>query len=444
MIQQEIYTRQGKQAKQGWDWISEEEYKKALCILHTYVFEADFVKNTFYSAKDNWEEMFGQIPKNYEELYEKLCERCHPEDRENVRLTFSKEELNRVWNRGEQKCSLECRIQIQGTYKWFYCAVILYGDVRGHLKGVIGCGRDRNTRKEEEAIIRHQATHDELTDIWNWRAGSEILEDYMELEMTSQAAFVLIRIVQFKKINDEYGYAIGNQILKEAVALIESVMPEESCLIRYSGGEFILFMEIDNTEQIRQLLERIQSKILESLNIQTINGNMQIKIAMGVSLYPKHGKTTERLLECANYALHTVKSDNRRNYALYDRMMEVEKEKKIVVTKEDLVKWEEAEDIVYMSNPVTHEIYYVNRVGRECFGIEQGNYQNRKCYEVFQGRPTPCPFCKKGQLKEGDSILWKHKNEKLNREFLIRDRLFRRDGRLLHVEIAIDMSKKEN
>lgn len=444
MIQKENNTRKGKQTKQGWDWISGEEYKKALCILHTYVFEADFVKNTFYSAKDNWKDIFGYIPNNYEELYERACERCHPEDRERVKEVFSKEELNRAWNRGEKKCSLECRIKIEGIYKWFYCAVILYGDARGHLKGVIGCGRDRNVRKEREAMIHHQATHDELTDTWNWRAGSEILEDYMELETTSQAAFVLIRIIDFKKLNDEYGYLTGEQILKRVVDIIETMMPEESYLIRYSGGEFVLFMEIDNTEQVRQLLNRMQERIIETLKIQTDNGEIHVRIMMGISLYPKHGKTTYRLLECANYAMHAVQCNQRYLYALYDRIMEGGEEQRQVIREEDLLRWEEMEDIVYVSNPITHEIYYVNKVGRECFGIEQCDYQGRKCYEVFQGRPSPCPFCRKGQLKEGETVLWEHQNEKLNRKFLVRDRLIRRGGRLLHVELAIDISEKQN
>ena len=121
-----------------------------------------------------------------------------------------------------------------------------------------------------------------------------------------------------------------------------------------------------------------------------------------------------------------------------------DKEKKPIVRQEDLAQWEEAEDIVYMSNPVTHELYYVNRVGREAFGLGNEDYQGRKCYEVLQGRPEPCPFCKKCQLeKRQESIVWEHTNEKIHRRFLVKDRLIMRDGRQIHVEQAIDISNKE-
>src|SRR5699024_1909870 len=130
--------------------------------------------------------------------------------------------------------------------------------------------------------------------------------DYMALEVTSQAAFVLIRIMDFKEINDEYGYMIGEQILKKVAHILEEMIPEEAYLIRYKGGAFVLFMEIDNTEQIRQLLNQIQYRVLESLNVQTVDGEIKVKIIMGISLYPKHGKTTYRLLECANYAVHSI------------------------------------------------------------------------------------------------------------------------------------------
>ena len=439
------YTMKEQQIKTGWNWISEEEYKKALCVLYHYVFEADFLNDTFYSAKDDWKELFGEeLPRSYEELYERACKKCHPDDRERVCRIFSIPELNRAWNRGEKKCSVECRIKIKGDYKWFHCTVILFGDKRGHLRGVIGCGRDRNTRKEEEVSMRYQATHDALTDTWNWRAGSEILEDYMELEMASQAAFVLIHIEKFKELNDEYGYLMGEQILKQVVAVLQPLIPEESYLIRYSGEEFILFLEIDNAEQIRQLLNQMQESMLVKLKIDTINGRIPIKTIMGVSLYPKHGKTTERLLECANYAMRTVNSDLRNRYALYDRSMEVKVEEHQLLREEDRIRWENLEDIVYISDPITHELYYVNKIGRKYFGIDHTGYQGRKCYEVMQGKPSPCSFCKKCQLEEGETILWEHTNEKLNRRFLVRDRLFRRNGQLIHVELAIDISERKD
>ena len=62
----------------------------------------------------------------------------------------------------------------------------------------------------------------------------------------------------------------------------------------------------------------------------------------------------------------------------------------------------------------------------------------------MQGKPSPCSFCKKCQLEEGETILWEHTNEKLNRRFLVRDRLFRRNGQLIHVELAIDISERKD
>lgn len=445
---QKNYQRMGNQKESdNKKWMMGNDYKKALCILYTYVFEANFAKNTFHSVKNNWKDTFGYLPKNYDELYERAFRSCHVEDKEKFKKIFSFSELNRAWNRGEEKCSMECRLKVKGQgYKWFYFSVVLYGDERGHLKGVIGCGRDRNEHKEKEAIINYHASHDALTDTWNWRAGSEVLNKYMKLDNRYQAVFILLCIEDFKELIDQYGSPLGEKLLKNVANIMQSLANEEQkepCLIRYSGDEFVLFFEIENTEQVRQLLNKMLQKMMESLVIDTMDGERKISTSIGVSLYPKHGKTTERLLECADSALRHSKMNGKNQYTLYDRMMEVKEDKYQIVREQDRVRWEDSDDIVSMSNPVTHELYYINRIGREYFGLGNDDYKGRKCYEVLQGRPDPCPFCKASQLKEGETILSEQRNEKLNRDFLVKDRLIRRDGRTVHVEVAIDISEKE-
>lgn len=447
MIRKDYLQLEHNHDNQEHHFISNQEYKIALCALHTFVFEADFVHNTFYPINDTWIQEFGWIPSNYEEAFERACAHCREKDVEKFRATFALSELQRAWNRGERKCSMECQLKWEGNtenYTWFYCAVILFGDERGHLKGVIGCGRDRNQRKEREEVVTYQASHDELTDTLNWRAGVRVLDQYMKVDNGKQAAFLLLDIDDFKLLNDTYGHRLGDGVLKRIAKILKDVTTKEACITRYSGDEFVVFLEMDNTEQVRQLLNQMIENVRQQLRVETKNGELQVTTSIGVSLYPKHGKTTERLRACAEHALRYSKLHGKNNYALYDRMMETHEKKTSIIREKDLIKWEEEDDVVYMSNPVTHELYYINRIGRELFGLGNDDYKGRKCYEVLQGLPEPCAFCKKCKLEErGECIKWEHFNKKINRRFLVKDRLIKRDGRMIHVEVAIDITNKE-
>lgn len=65
-----------------------------------------------------------------------------------------------------------------------------------------------------------------------------------------------------------------------------------------------------------------------------------------------------------------------------------------------------------------------------------------KCYEIFQGLDAPCPFCPMAKLNFDSFYIWEFYNCKINRHFLIKDKLIMHEGRTLHMEIATDITEK--
>ena len=86
--------------------------------------------------------------------------------------------------------------------------------------------------------------------------------------------------------------------------------------------------------------------------------------------------------------------------------------------------FEEFDELVYVSDPETYEIVYMNRKLRESLGYKnQEKYVGKKCYKVLQGCDEPCSFCTNSVLEKGRFISWVHSNPVLGKRFLIKDSL---------------------
>ncbi len=99
------------------------------------------------------------------------------------------------------------------------------------------------------------------------------------------------------------------------------------------------------------------------------------------------------------------------------------------------------DQVVYVTDPYTHEIIYVNRHFRDVLGT---NPTGRRCYAEFQGLDAPCEFCTNEIILEdkGRPHSWEHYNEALKRHYWIIDRIIRwPDGRDVRFELAIDISE---
>lgn len=102
------------------------------------------------------------------------------------------------------------------------------------------------------------------------------------------------------------------------------------------------------------------------------------------------------------------------------------------------------DEIVYVSDPATYELLYVNRAGRTLLGVMDTDYIGCRCYEVLQHRTSPCPFCTNGRLSYDDFYIWEHTNVAFNRHYLLKDKLIDWEGRPARIEFAVDVTVKEN
>lgn len=120
-----------------------------------------------------------------------------------------------------------------------------------------------------------------------------------------------------------------------------------------------------------------------------------------------------------------------------------QKENEKIITKEDkkLAVFNSINEMIYISDPITFELLYVNFVLEDMFGDIVG----QKCHKIFQGLDTPCPFCSNDIIfkeKMGQTYVWEHLNRINDNWYCCIDRVIKwHDGRLVRYEMAIDISE---
>ncbi len=98
---------------------------------------------------------------------------------------------------------------------------------------------------------------------------------------------------------------------------------------------------------------------------------------------------------------------------------------------------------VYVSDMDTYELLYLNPTSCKTLGCPAEKLLGRKCYEVIQGRSSPCPFCTNDKLREDSFYEWEFDNPVLNRTFLIKNRIVEWEGRRARIELSHDMFSTE-
>ena len=105
--------------------------------------------------------------------------------------------------------------------------------------------------------------------------------------------------------------------------------------------------------------------------------------------------------------------------------------------------FEELDEMVYVSDPNTYEMIYMNRKLRDSLSYaSHQDYRGAKCHQILQGCEQPCSFCTNSSLELGKFISWTHKNPVMNKRFLIKDSVFAYNDRLYRIEIAIDIDSE--
>jgi diguanylate cyclase (GGDEF)-like protein/PAS domain S-box-containing protein len=198
----------------------------------------------------------------------------------------------------------------------------------GVVIGAVATFLDISQRKVSEAHIHQLAFYDPLTALANRRLLMERAQQALSVSARNgrYGALILLDLDNFKKLNDTKGHDVGDMLLKEVAARLQSVVREGDTVARLGGDEFVLVLEGLSTSQTDAAnhTESVAEKIRVALSAPYLLGDNkhQSTPSIGVVMFRGHQENLETLLKYADISMYQAKQAGRNAIRFYDPAMQ--------------------------------------------------------------------------------------------------------------------------
>ena len=162
--------------------------------------------------------------------------------------------------------------------------------------------------RAHERRDRHSAFHDPLTGLPNRMSFEERARRALAWHEPEarELGLLYIDLDEFNSINDLYGHAVGDELLRMIGASLSDAVREHDWVSRHGGDEFLcLLVEIQSEEQLVSTAQKLFDAVAAPCQL----GHLALSVTpgIGIALYPHHGTTVEALLESADAAMFWAK-----------------------------------------------------------------------------------------------------------------------------------------
>jgi len=240
---------------------------------------------------------------------------CHPDD-----LKRSRELLDKCFSREAPYYECEARMRHKvGRWVW----VLDRGKVatwtaEGKPLMMYGTHQDISAQKEREEGTQFEADHDPMTGLPNRRLyedrlGQELLQAH---RAHTRLALMYVDLDDFKTINDTYGHAVGDLVLKTLSARMVSCVRATDSVARIGGDEFVVLLPaIMDAGHAMVSAEKLLEAVRQPIDLAGIS--LRASVSIGVAIFPDHGITAPMLAQHADEAMYLAKNSGRNTVRLY-------------------------------------------------------------------------------------------------------------------------------
>lgn len=187
----------------------------------------------------------------------------------------------------------------------------------GQVTHYLAYKQDVSDKRTAAEKIQYLSEFDQLTGLPNRTRLLELLE--FELAQARREvkpmAVLWLNLDLFKDINNTFGHAKGDTVLREAAHRMREITQGRDIIARYSGDNFVFARA--NTDQYGAI--HLVNQLLNVLSrpIALEKEELILTASMGLALYPNDGVTVTDLMRCAETAMYRVKHESRNNYSFY-------------------------------------------------------------------------------------------------------------------------------
>jgi diguanylate cyclase (GGDEF)-like protein len=194
------------------------------------------------------------------------------------------------------------------------------------------------------------AYYDEVTGLLNRRHLKQVLADPGPANSRA-SALILIDLDNFKKINDVYGHAVGDELLVVTAQRLQAACPADAVCVRLGGDEFAVLLRGPSAR--KELPVQLAERLLEELNKPIKLGRTEtaVGVSIGIAALDKPSGDSNWLLKRADIAMYQAKKLGRNCCVPFDAAMELELERRSALEGE-MRKGIEAGEFVPYFQPI--------------------------------------------------------------------------------------------
>jgi len=195
-------------------------------------------------------------------------------------------------------------------------------DEQGELAGAVVVFHEAGQVRAMANRMTHLAQHDALTGLPNRRRLETVGRDALSLARSEghSVAFLYLDLDGFKQVNDEYGHAMGDELLLAVTRRLSARLRAGDVMYRQGGDEFVVLMSSINTPEEA---ERLAIRLIESCRTPVgVSGKvLKVTVSIGISQFPGDGEDLDELVQRADRAMYVAKNGGRNDYAWADAQL---------------------------------------------------------------------------------------------------------------------------
>ncbi|OEF28115.1 sensor domain-containing diguanylate cyclase [Vibrio rumoiensis] len=225
-------------------------------------------------------------------------------------------ELSKQLNSGKAWRGQLLNRKKSGEEFWELVSIAPVKQTNGDISHFVAVKEDITALTEAKKKIQHLAHHDNLTGLPTRALMMERLESALLKAQSNhcQVAVLFIDIDGFKAVNDTFGHATGDELLKLISEKLCVCVRDTDTVARIGGDEFLIVLtHITDNHVITVITERMIQATSELFDVY--DSRVNVSVSVGIAQYPIHSKDPHELIQLADQAMYGVKRAGKNNFA---------------------------------------------------------------------------------------------------------------------------------
>nr|WP_250885676.1 EAL domain-containing protein [Shewanella jiangmenensis] len=191
--------------------------------------------------------------------------------------------------------------------------------LNGKIQHYVVVFSDITERKRSEADLRRLANYDVLTGLPNRSLFAARLNQSIHKATLKEEklALMFLDLDRFKHVNDSFGHSMGDALLVEAAARLQSCIDPENTLCRFGGDEFVVLVQGAQVDTLNHLANAMLEQIETPFKL--FGREFFISTSIGIAIWPDDARQPEALIKNADLAMYHAKEEGRGNFQYYSQ-----------------------------------------------------------------------------------------------------------------------------